>query len=153
MRPHQDERTRRMKCFNCDFIHYLNPSPAAGVLVFDDHGQILLVQRAFEPYKGTWVIPSGYVEYDEGIKITAVRELKEETGLDVEIAGIHAVESCFDDPRGNTIIVIFNGIITGGELIAGDDAMDARFFHLADLPEIGFECQRRIISGLKENIS
>ena len=117
-----------MRCAGCGFVHYLNPAPAAGILVFDESGRILLVKRAFEPYRGTWVIPSGYIEYDEDIRSTAVRELKEETGFDVVIEGIHAVESCFDDPRGNTLLVLFKGKITGGALKAGDDAEKAEFF-------------------------
>ncbi|MBN2183878.1 MAG: NUDIX hydrolase [Candidatus Krumholzibacteriota bacterium] len=143
----------RMKCPDCDFVQYVNPAPAAGVLILDEYGQILLVKRAFEPYRGRWVIPSGYIEYDEEIRATAVRELKEETGLDVEIEGIHAIESCFDDPRGNTILVLFKGKISGGTLKAGDDAGDAGFFPLDDLPSIGFECQRKIIADLKNSIS
>ncbi|MCJ7774642.1 MAG: NUDIX hydrolase, partial [Desulfobacterales bacterium] len=138
-----------MKCLDCGFVQYNNPAPAAGVLILDDLGQILLVKRAFQPYRGTWVIPSGYIEYDEDIRSTAVRELKEETGLDVEIEGIHTVESCFDDPRGNTILVVFRGKIAGGRLKAGDDAEDVGFFPLEDLPVIGFECQRRIVADLK----
>ncbi len=152
-RDFEDEGRVRMKCAGCGFVQYLNPSPAAGILVFDESGQILLVKRAFEPYKGTWVIPSGYIEYDEDVRSTAVRELKEETGLEVEIKRLHAVESCFDDPRGNTLLVLFEGRITGGGLQAGDDAEKAGFFPLDALPEIGFECQRKIIAGLKKEIS
>ena len=143
----------RMKCHDCDFVQYVNPAPAAGVLILDEFGQILLVKRAYKPHRGTWVIPSGYIEYDEDIRSTAVRELKEETGLDVEIEGIHAVESCFDDPRGNTIVVLFKGKIAGGILKAGDDAEDVGFFPFDDLPTIGFECQRKIITDLKNSVS
>ncbi len=140
----------RMRCGVCGFVQYLNPAPAAGVLITDDLGRILLVRRRYDPYGGMWGIPSGYVEYDEEVRLTAVRELEEEAGVSVELDGIHAVESCFDDPRGNTIVVIFRGHITGGSIKAGDDADDAGFFPLDKLPQIAFDCQKRIIADLKD---
>jgi ADP-ribose pyrophosphatase YjhB (NUDIX family) len=138
----------RMRCGRCGFIQYMNPSPAAGVLVRDGEGRVLLVQRRFEPFEGFWVIPSGYIEHGEDVMSTAVRELEEETGLKVEIDGIHAVESCFDDPRGDTLLTIFLGHVSGGRLRAGDDAANAGFFAPDDLPPIGFDCQKRILSRL-----
>lgn len=138
---------RRMRCEACGFIHYRNPAPAAGVLVLED-GKVLLVQRRFEPYRGKWSIPSGFIEYDEDVSETAGRELLEETGLAVAIDGLHAVESCFDDPRGNTLLVLYRGHVTGGELRAGDDAENVRFFPLNDLPELAFEAHRKVLGEL-----
>jgi len=112
-------------------------------------GGVLLVRRKFDPYKGLWVIPSGFVEYEEDVRETAVRELEEETGLKVELTGLHAVESCFDDPRGNTVLILYRGIVTGGELSAGDDAIDARFFDLDSLPGIAFEAHRKVLKKLR----
>jgi 8-oxo-dGTP diphosphatase len=136
----------RMACAGCGFVHYHNPSPAAGIIVRNEEGKILLVRRRFDPYRGLWTIPSGYIEYDEEARSTAVRELEEETGLVVGIDGIHSVESCFDDPRGNTLVVMYEGHVTGGRLKAGDDAEDAGFFSTGDLPPIAFDCQKRILS-------
>ncbi len=93
-------------------------------------------------------MPSGFIEYGEDVRETAVREVREETGLEVAIDSLHAVESCRDDPRGNTVLIIFRGHVVGGGLEAGDDAMDVGFFPLDDLPEIAFACQRRILSKL-----
>ncbi|MCK4537845.1 MAG: NUDIX hydrolase [Candidatus Krumholzibacteria bacterium] len=136
----------RMACPGCGFIHYHNPAPAAGILVRDEEGRILLVKRRFDPYRGLWTIPSGYIEYDEDVRLTAVRELEEETGLVVGIDGIYSVESCFDDPRGNTLVVMYEGHVKGGRLRAGDDAEDAVFFSPGDLPPIAFDCQKKILS-------
>jgi ADP-ribose pyrophosphatase YjhB (NUDIX family) len=138
---------RRMKCGKCAFIQYLNPSSAVGVIVRTDEG-VLLVKRRFEPYKGKWVIPSGFIEYGEDMREAAVRETLEETGLEVELTGLHAAESCFDDPRGNTILVLFDGKIAGGVLEPGDDADGAAFFPLDRLPEIAFEAHRKVLSEL-----
>lgn len=143
----QEEGHRRMKCPGCEYIQYRNPASAVGVIVTRDT-EVLLVKRRYEPYRGKWVIPSGFIEYDEEMRSAAVREVAEETGFEVELTGLHAAESCFDDPRGNTILVLFTGRITGGELEAGDDAEDAAFFPLDRLPEIAFEAHRRVLRGL-----
>jgi ADP-ribose pyrophosphatase YjhB (NUDIX family) len=146
------ERTRegdhvRMKCPSCGFVHYRNPAPAVGVIV-QRGDRVLLVKRRFEPYEGKWVIPSGFIEYGEDVRETAVRELREETGLAVELDALHAVESCFDDPRGVTLLVLYRGHETGGTLGAGDDASDVGFFPLDGLPEIAFEAHRTVLGEL-----
>lgn len=136
-----------MKCGACGYVHYMNPSPAAGVLVLDGNG-VLLVRRRYEPYKGLWSIPSGFVEYEEDVRETAQRELREETGLCIELDFLYAVESVFDDPRGMTLLVLYRGHVTGGELVAGDDAADVRFFPLDDLPDLAFEVHRKVLAKL-----
>jgi len=140
--------TTRMRCGECGFVQYLNPAPAAGILVRDDEGQVLLVRRKFEPFKGLWTMPAGFIEYGEEVEETAVRELEEETGLVIEIDRTYAVESCRDDPRGNTVLVLFEGHVKGGKLEAGDDAEEVGFFSLDSLPEIAFACQRRVLERL-----
>lgn len=137
----------RTVCPSCGFVHYRNPAPAVGVLLFEN-GRILLVKRRFEPYRGLWVIPSGFMEYEETVTECAVREIKEETGLDVEMEELHSVVSCFDDPRGNTLLVLYTGRITGGSLEPGDDAEDAAFFPLDGLPAVAFEAHRRVLGSL-----
>jgi ADP-ribose pyrophosphatase YjhB (NUDIX family) len=142
-----DEKRERMRCGSCGYMHYRNPAPAAGVIVLDT-GRVLLVRRKYEPYRGQWVIPSGFIEYDEDVRDTARRELLEETGLEIDIVSLHAVESCFDDPRGMTLLVLYRGRVTGGTLIAGDDADEVRFFALDELPEIAFEAHRVTLAAL-----
>ncbi|UCF04749.1 MAG: NUDIX hydrolase [bacterium] len=146
-----DEGQARMKCPACGFIHYRNPAPAVGVIMLDG-ARVLLVKRRFDPYKGKWAIPSGFIEYNEDVRETAVREVREETGLEIEIVALHAVESCFDDPRGNTLLVLYTGRITGGALRAGDDAADVGYFPLDALPEIAFEAHRRVLGDLARSL-
>jgi len=147
-REHEGDHLR-MKCRSCGFVQYRNPAPAAGVIIIEE-GAVLLVKRRFDPYRGLWAIPSGFIEYNEDARETAAREAREETGLAVELDGLHAVESCFDDPRGNSLLVLYRGHITGGSLRAGDDAEDVRFFPLGNLPPIAFEAHRTVLGALAQ---
>ncbi|MDD4857256.1 MAG: NUDIX hydrolase [Candidatus Krumholzibacteria bacterium] len=140
----------RMICPSCGFIHYRNPAPAAGLLIVDG-GRVLLVRRRFDPFKGLWTMPSGFIEYDEDVRAAAVREMLEETGLEVEIDCLCAAESCFDDPRGNALLLVFRARVTGGAMRAGDDAEDVRFFPLGCLPPIAFEAHRKVLGELAKS--
>jgi 8-oxo-dGTP diphosphatase len=135
-----DHKTR-LQCPACGFVQYVNPVPAAAVSIVQD-GQILLVQRAFEPRKGLWSLPAGFLEADETVEECAIREVKEETNLDVELTGLLNVYSVFDDPRYICLLVVYAGKILGGELKCGDDASDAGFFPPSALPQIAWRVHR-----------
>ena len=141
---HIDGRMRRV-CHQCSYVHYKNPIPAAGVVLCRD-GEILLVQRKYEPKKGHWSLPAGFVEYDEGPQMTAVRETREETGFEVDLKELFNVYGAGDDPRSHVVLVIYTAEITGGTLTPGDDAIDAQFFPLTNLPgNIAFSSHRQAI--------
>ena len=138
----------RYVCKDCRAIHCLNPKVSAGIIVVSE-GSLLLVRRAIEPYAGQWNLPAGYVEYEESCEQAAVREAREEAGVDVVLRGLHGVYSCVDDPRAHYVLVIYRADIRGGELRGGDDVDDARLFPLTDLPEhIAFDGMRRAIEDL-----
>jgi ADP-ribose pyrophosphatase YjhB (NUDIX family) len=142
------EEYARYACASCDTVHYLNPKVAGGVIVVSD-GQLLLVRRAIEPLRGQWILPSGYVEYEESCEEAAVREAREEAGVDVALRGLHGVYSFVDDPRARCVLVIYRADIVRGEVAGGDGADEARFFPLDELPaEIAFEGSRRAIRDL-----
>jgi ADP-ribose pyrophosphatase YjhB (NUDIX family) len=137
----------RTVCTGCGKILYRNPAPAAGCIVEND-GAVLLARRKFEPWQGRWYIPSGFVEYGDDVEDTARREVREETGLQVELGPLFGVYSYFDDPRQNGIIVLYRALIVGGLLEAGDDAADVAFFSAGGLPpaeQIGFATHRRAL--------
>jgi ADP-ribose pyrophosphatase YjhB (NUDIX family) len=146
---YEHEGYDRRKCPSCDFVHYLNPVPAAGCVIFD-RGRILMVRRAHEPYIGDWTFPAGFCEWEENPSETAVRELKEETGLDVKITGLFKVYNGNDDPRTNAILILYFADNIGGVLTAADDALEAAFFSESDIPgNIAFESHRQAIRDLK----
>ncbi len=146
----QVEHRTRMVCASCEFVQYRNPVPASGIILIEA-GKVLLVRRKFDPREGMWTLPAGFVEVDEDAAACAIREMKEETNLDVEIVRLFNVYSAFDDPRTAVVLVLYLGRRTGGELRCGDDASDARFFGLSDLPaEIAFRAHRWALSDIQK---
>jgi 8-oxo-dGTP diphosphatase len=139
-----DHRVRNV-CPDCGFVHYMNPAPAAAVIC-EQEGRVLLVKRKFEPKAGDWSLPAGFVEYAESPKETAVRETKEETGLDVNVLQLFGVYGSCDDPRTRVVLVVYHAQIVGGELQAGDDAIEARFFPRDQLPaNVAFSSHQRAL--------
>ena len=125
-------RTRRA-CPACGFVFFREPKLAVGALVERD-GRVLLVRRAASPKIGFWCLPAGYVEYDEGPAAAAIREVREETGLVVRVAGLLAAFHVTTDPRGMGVILIYRATVVGGKLEPGDDASEASFFAPDELP-------------------
>ena len=140
-----DHGTRRPTCPGCGFIYYLNPVPAAGVLLHH-RGEVLLVKRRFEPRAGAWCLPSGFMEYGETPRHCALRELEEETGLKGRLGELFGVYAGFDDPRVRAVLVLYVATRAGGTLEPGDDAIEARFFPLARPPrDIAFAAHREAL--------
>ncbi len=138
----------RPTCSACGFIQYMNPAPGAGVILRRD-GKICLVQRKFAPKEGQWTLPTGFMEWDEDIETTAVREAKEETGLDIELRGLFAVHNGLLPPDTPVVVVFYDADVVGGELAAGDDAAAVGFFALDDLPgPIAFAAHRKVLRAL-----
>ncbi|UYM05086.1 NUDIX hydrolase [Solicola gregarius] len=109
---------------------------AAGAVVQDDRGRVLLVLRAREPEAGRWTIPGGHLESGETLEECARREVFEETGLEIAVGRELGV---VDIPNGDEVIEAhdFAAEAVGGSLVAGDDAADAGWFtieQMADLP-------------------
>ena len=136
---------QRPVCHTCGFVHFTNPVPGVVVVVEKD-GCVLLGKRRGGFGEGKWGLPQGYIEFDEDFLTAAIREVKEETGLDVEIRSILNVVSNFLSPRLHTLaIVLLAGVVTG-ELCAGDDLDTPEWVSIAGpLPEMAFEADERII--------
>ncbi|MFW9889485.1 MAG: NUDIX domain-containing protein [Candidatus Thorarchaeota archaeon] len=112
---------------------YRNPSPAVDVAVIDGNN-LLLVKRGKNPFKDRWALPGGFVEYGETVENTAVREVLEETGVQITLEAILGVYSDPKrDPRGHTLTTVFIGRRTGGEPVGGDDAAEAFWVELNSL--------------------
>ena len=131
----------RPSCPNCLFVHYAGPKVAVGVVIARN-GQILLNRRAIDPGKGLWSFPSGYVDLGESTAGAAVREVKEETGYDVELRGLVGVYSTASRP---VVFVVYVGDLIGGELMPCDEVEDVKLFGADDLPSLAFEHDSQIV--------
>ncbi len=120
------------------------PSLTVDAIVLID-GQIVLIQRKNPPFQGQYALPGGFVDYGERVEDAVLRELREETGLEGEIAGLVGIFSEPDrDPRGHTVSAAFHIRIISGEMKAGDDAGAVSLFTLDNLPELAFDHEKII---------
>ena len=135
----------RPACPNCGFVQFLNPVPGV-VVVIEKDGRVLLGKRAGGFGKGKWGLPQGYIEFDEDFLTAAIREVKEETGLNVEIRSILNVVSNQLSPSLHTLAITLLAGVKTGELCACDDLETLEWFPLSGpLPEIAFEADEHII--------
>jgi len=104
------------------------PVVTVDVLIRRDDGYVF-VKRRNEPYRGHWAIPGGLVEYGETVEEAAIREVKEETGLEVKLIRLVGVYSDpTRDPRGHYITIAFRAEAVSGELKAATDAEEVKVF-------------------------
>jgi len=127
------------KSFNYfkQFRHMSQRRPVVAVdIIILNNEKVVLVKRLNEPYKGYWALPGGFVEYGETVEQAAIREAKEETGLNVEILALVGVYSDPKrDPRGHVISIAFLATTVGGELRAATDAKEVKAFSINELPD------------------
>ena len=141
-----------MVCPACDFVFWQNPVVGVAVIVLQ--GQtVLLGRRAGGEYSGEWCIPCGYVEYDEDVREAATREFREETGLVVELRDVYTVHSNFHNPRMHSVGIWFRAEVIGGELRAGDDIDQVKYFAVNSLPDqLAFPTDRLVLTQLRRDI-
>jgi ADP-ribose pyrophosphatase YjhB (NUDIX family) len=142
----------RPACPRCNYVCFRNPYPAVSVLVIQD-GQVLLGKRSGDPGRDKWSLPSGYVEFEEDFISTGVREVQEETGLQVEIDEVLSVQSAFLPPDYHFLGIYLLGRVVNGTLQAGDDLQELGWFPVANpLPEMAFETDKNLIAGYAKRV-
>jgi len=141
----QIEGRQRKSCPACGWINYLNPVPVVACLVKNEEGKILLIKRGIAPCKGAWALPGGFVELGETPEMAGERELFEETGLRGDFDSFVGACSQKSVDYGYVMIVGMSYKVPSAEPAPGDDAEEAKFIPLGELPEIPFSCHRRMI--------
>ncbi len=133
---------------------YPRPMVTVDAVIFavSDLGlDVLLIKRGKDPFAGSWALPGGFVEIDEGLDDAAARELEEETGLaNIHLEQFYTFGNPGRDPRGRSISVAYIGLAgtPDSSMRAADDAAEVRWFPVDDLPELAFDHEEIIKCAL-----
>jgi 8-oxo-dGTP diphosphatase len=139
----------RMSCQGCGFIHFLDPKVAVGTII-RHKGLIVLVRRSIEPGYGKWVYPGGYVDRGEEVREAALREAREESGLEIRIDGLVNIYSYRDRAP---IVIVYAATSVGGALTPdADECLEAEVFEPAAIPwdELAFPST---LEGLRDYLA
>lgn len=144
----EEERFGRLRpvCPACGWIYFADPKVAAAVLV-EQGDDVLLVRRAYNPERGRWTLPAGFIDAGEDPRRAAERECLEETGLVVQVTALLEVLFGQDHARGANIIIIYKAQLLSGVLQPGDDVDGAAFFARGNLPPLAFSATRHILGA------
>jgi len=144
-RRHEDRD--RPTCPSCGFIHYLDPKIAVAVILGDDQG-VLLGRRCIDPSSGLWSFPAGYVNRGEVLEEAAAREVLEEFGVAVRLAGLVGVYSERGEP---VVLIVYAGTVEAGEPRPdGHEVSEIQRFALDALPEqLAFPHDRQVLADWK----
>lgn len=124
---------KRLVCTSasCGYVFYLDPKIAVGTVIRMPDQSVVLVRRAIEPGYGKWVFPGGYVDRGEEITLAALREAKEESGVEIMLDHLIDIYSY----AGRTpIVVVYAATYAGGELAVDDESLEVRAFAPRDIP-------------------
>jgi len=139
----------RHHCKNCLSIHYQNPKPTATIICMKGE-KILLAKRAFEPAKGEWGLPGGFMEMNETLEEASERELKEETNLNGKVSSLISTCSHYGTIFGDILSIgVEMKVGDFSKIKAGDDAEELCFFDIKNLPKIIFYCHLKFINEYK----
>jgi 8-oxo-dGTP diphosphatase len=121
---------RSIRCGTCGYGAFYNPKPVACTIPVNDNGDLYLMRRGFEPSRGLWTMPGGFVDLGESVEDAAIREAKEEIGVDVEITGLVGVYSRSTD----RIVVVVYAARAHGIPTKTEEALEVRAFRAPTIP-------------------
>src|SRR5690349_5608075 len=116
-------------CTKCEFVFYLNPKLVAGTIPEQD-GRILLTRRSINPGRGLWTFPGGFVDFGETVTDAAVRETFEETGLRVDLTGLHNVYTY----PGAPVIIVYRARVLDGTITTCEENDCVEWRAPSDIP-------------------
>ncbi len=142
----QVDGSDRRKCPDCNWVQYRNPTVGVAVVILEGSQLLVGVRK-----DGGWCIPCGHVEWNERIEDAAVREIGEETGLEIALGDVIAVKSNFHHSEQQTVGVWFRGQRIFGTPEPGSDLIRVEFIELNQLPEMIFPTDREVIQLLNKD--
>lgn len=122
---------KRLVCVGCDNVLYLDPKVAVGTIIAMPDTRIVLVRRAIEPGYGRWVFPGGYVDRGEVVSAAALREAREEAGIEIRLDGLVSIYSY---PGRPPVIIVYAATATSGELHHDDESLEIGTFSEDEVP-------------------
>lgn len=120
----------RLVCTNCGRILYDNPKIVTGAIPRQD-GKVVLLRRGVEPRRGTWTFPGGYMEMGETTEEAAIRETREETGLEVRLTSLLNV---YSRPQVGVVVIVYLARVLRGEPLLGRETQEIKAFDPGDIP-------------------
>lgn len=145
----QSEGRHRPVCTRCGHIIYVNPYPAACLVVIRE-GRLLLTRRAIEPQFGEWCLPGGFLEWGESPEEGAGRELLEETGLSAGTIDLFGAYDSITGLRRHVLLLAYVVRKWTGEPVAGDDASEVAWYDLDAVPPLAFPVHERVIAEVRK---
>ena len=130
-------------CGTCGFVQYKNPLPGISVLIENPDRKLLVGKRKYQA--DSWCLPCGFIESNENFLTAAHREVKEETGLDIRIAGIVNVVSNIINPQLETLVIVLLAQVIGGVAEPGDDIVDLQWVDAQSIPRLAFQADAFIM--------
>src|SRR5437867_7705650 len=146
----------RLVCTGCGFVFYLDPKIAVGTIITTARDRLVLVRRAIDPGYGKWVFPGGYVDRGEPLTAAAIREAREECGLEIRLDGLVNVYSYAGRAP---VIVVYAATAISGQLCGDEECLETAEFESAAIPwnELAFQSTREglrdYLSGLRHPIA
>jgi ADP-ribose pyrophosphatase YjhB (NUDIX family) len=129
-RPPTITYPRSLTCSHCGYAAFYNPKPVAVAIPITAQGEILLMRRGFEPRRGHWSLPGGFVDLGETIEQAAIREVMEELNLRITIERLVGVYSREEE---RTVVVVYLASTRGTPSLT-EEALEVRAFAPIDIP-------------------
>lgn len=156
LRQLEHERHRQPVCAQCGYIAWQNPKPTVSALLLrrlhrDGPDEVLLVQRALPPRKGTWDCPGGFIDPDEHPAEALRRELQEELNVEATLSGLVGIYmDRYGEDGESTLNIYYRGTICSGTPSPGSDVSSAAWFALDHLPEpLAFDNNHQALEALR----
>ena len=145
----------KLECQKCNFVFYQNPKTAVNAIILNEKQEVLLARRAYDPGKGTWDFPGGFVDYGEYPAHAIVREMEEElhvTFTPTKIFSSFHSWYPFDGLKVSLVVIVYRGTIVG-ELQPDDDVSECRWFSLDKIPDdLAFLEMRGLLESLRTSV-